>query len=158
MFRTFKASQLQLELNELKHKHRLDLEAQTAQFNREKAEWEKDKKRLEEDLKKDHEIKLREVLSLTKLESQQKIKQLEIDSERRINEVKAASENKMNDEIRRLNQEHYDKLSTAMAKLHEEGNATTKFQQELALKLIGSMPTAKSETKVLTGSLDVSGV
>jgi len=130
---------LRMELEELKHKSRLEIDAIRIDVDRDKRQWEKDKKLELERMEKEHEIKLREVVSLTKLDSEQRIKKAELEYQTKFNEQCAA-----------LNKTHYDKLASAMSKLHEEGNNTTKFTQELALKMMEGMPTSKVQTKVIT--------
>jgi predicted transport protein len=128
-FRSKALSDLRMELAELTHKHKLELEEKKASFDREKKNWVEDKERLVKKMTDEHEIKLKEAVSLANLESMQKIKQAQLDAERAFNE-----------KVGTLNSEHYDKLSAAMTKLHEEGNVTTKFTQELALKMFNQAP------------------
>ncbi len=138
------SSKFRMYLRELKHSHNLEIEGVAANFNREKSHWEEDKQRALNRIVEDHDIKLKEAITLTQLSGQQQAKQAELNFERKLNEATA-----------RLNKEYYDNLTEAMSKLHEEGNLTTKFTQELALKMMGSMPSNKSETRVLTGRVDV---
>lgn len=127
----------QKELEELKSIHRIQLAEKDAALDRTK-----------KDLFQTHELDLKEAITLLKLESQQKTKQLELDFLRKIDELKA-EQNKANTEFRDLlSKEYYDKLSAAMSKLHEEGNLTTKFTQDLALKMFEHAPETK--VRVLT--------
>ncbi len=151
MFRWLTTSALRMELEEIKHKHKLVMAEMSDGIVRDKKHWEEDKARAIKTLQQDYEaklseqaLKLKEAVTLAKLDSEQRIKQAQLDADR-----------KMNAEVAKLNSEHYEKLKESMTKLHEEGNANTKFTQDLALKMIGSMPSNKSETKVLTGTLDV---
>lgn len=136
--------QLRLELEEIKHKHALEIKEMKADISREKKQWDEDRQRMVDKQNQEHEIKLKEVLTLTKLDSEQRIKKAELDFE-----------SKYNKKCEELNATHYDKLAAAMSKLHEEGNVTTKFTQDLALKMMESMPKHKTEntTKVLTGKV-----
>lgn len=45
---------------------------------------------------------------------------------------------KKNDELETMMKDHYKKLSDAMSKLHEDGNAQTKFMQEITNNVIKS--------------------
>lgn len=137
-------SKLRMELAELKHKHGLELKEKTADFMLAKREWVLEKEQLLKTLKEEHRLKLTEMVTLTKLEGQQLSKRAELDAE-----------SKLNSEIKKLTTDHYESLKNAMTKLHEEGNVTTRFTQDLALKMLEGMPSNKSETKVLTGSIDV---
>lgn len=114
---------------------------------------------LSTELTKKHELSLLEATSLLKLDYQQQIKQKELDYERKINELKASQLAKEIVFQQKIQDENYVRLKDAMTKLHEEGNVTTKFTQDLALKMLGQMPVAKSEHKYLSGdlSIDLSG-
>lgn len=139
----FSTKKTRMKIEEMQHKHRLEVAELRAQIEREKKHWEEDKKRLQEKLKADSEIALKEAISLTKLQSEQQIKQAQLDADR-----------KLNQEIAKLNKEHYDKLSESMSKLHEEGNVTTRFMQELSLKMFEKAPKNTVRTEVLTGALN----
>jgi len=143
MFKTLFTAKLRTELAEIKHQHQLEIQEMKAEIAREKKHWEEDKKRTEKQLKDEHEIKLKEVLTLTKLDSEQRIKKAELDAE-----------SKHNQRVEKLNKEYYDKLSESMTKLHEQGNVSTQFTRDLALKMIEGMPRNNAETKVkvLTGT------
>lgn len=150
MFKVWKL-QLQREIEELKSLHRIELKEKEAELMLQIRDREEQLKRREADLVKDAEIKTREVVSLLKLESEQKLRQLEIDFQRKLDAADRKAEQQVVAMKSNLLQEHYDKLATAMSKLHEEGNITTKFTQELALKMMGNAPAHKTETRVLTG-------
>ena len=142
MFAWLSTSKLRMQLAEMEHKHKLQMEEITAKFNREKSEWEKDRERFVSDLKKDSDLKLNEAVTMAKLDYEQRIKQAEL-----------TAQEKINNHTKKLNDENYEKLSTSMTKLHEEGNQSTKFLQEIASKMMGSMPKHKTQTKILTGTV-----
>lgn len=127
------------EIEELKSIHRIEMQ-----------EKEADLRRLKQDLEKTHELKIRETVSLLKLDSEQKIKQLEINAQRDLQRVEQQAAKALLESKEELLKESYDKLSEAMSKLHAEGNVTTKFTQDLALKMFESMPTQKVQTRVIT--------
>lgn len=139
MFGKLVTSKVRMDLEELRHKHKLETEALREQFTTEKRRFEEDKKRHIKQLTEDHEIKLREAVSLSRLHSEQLVKQAEL----RAQEL-------LNAKIAQLNSDHYDKLSESMTKLHEEGNANTRFTKELALSIFKGMPEHKTTTKVIT--------
>lgn len=138
----FKILRLQVkkEIEELKALHRIELAEKEAALSRREIE-----------LKSGHEVKVREVVSLLKLESEQKIKQLELNNQRALDAVKNEAAEAQTRMKEGLLADHYAKLTTAMSKLHEEGNITTRFTQELALKMFESQPVHKTQTKVITG-------
>ena len=144
MFWEQSRSNLRMELAELRHKHKLELEAKEVAFNRSKEQWEADKTLVLKKLTQEHELKLKELATLNKLDTQQQIRQAQLDADK-----------KVNDAVRKLNDESYEALKGAMTKLHEEGNVTTRFTQDIALKLMGE--SNKHETKVLTGTVNVTG-
>lgn len=149
----FLTLKLKRELEEVKSLHRIELAEKEADLKRAYADKEAAIARVEKDLKKENEIKTREVVSLLKLEAEQKQAKLGIDAQVKINQTEQDCAKKLLQMQEALVKEHYEKLSEAMTKLHEEGNLTTKFTQELALKMMGGMPANKSETKVITGSI-----
>lgn len=142
MFAKFFTHKLRMELAELKHKHQLEINEIRANLATEERHWQEDRRRLTAQLKEEHEIKLKEIISLTKLDSDQRIKKAELDAEAKLNST-----------IAELNKVHYEKLQQSMTKLHEEGNVTTRYIQELSLKMFESAPKHKTETKVLTGTV-----
>lgn len=70
---------------------------------------------------------------------QKEINDLKADYDRKMVEVEKKSMDKYNRQLEKLTNENYDKLSKSMAKLHEEGNAQTKFVQDLSKDLIGAV-------------------
>lgn len=130
-------------LNELTHSHNLALEEINARLVREKGNWEEDRERLKKQLTEDSDLKLKEAVVAARLEADQRIASIKLEGDRRVVS-----------EIEKLNKDHYSKLSEAMTKLHEEGNVTTKFTQDLALKMMEGMPKARLETKVITSGND----
>lgn len=134
------SSKFRMLLRELEHENTLHLEETKASFDRERSVWKEDKERLRTQLIEEHELKLKEYTTLARLDYEQKTKQIELIAERKINA-----------EVAKINKDYYDKLTDSMKKLHEEGNVTTKFTQELALKMMSSLPANKTTTKVLTG-------
>jgi len=69
MFQKLFTHKLRTELAEIEHQHQLEIQEMKAEIAREKKHSEEDKKRTEKQLKDEHEIKLKEVLTLTKLDS-----------------------------------------------------------------------------------------
>lgn len=149
---------LQMDLENTKRRKERDLDEATIKFNREKEEWkhdkakmtrefDEDKRRYNKQLADDFAMKEREAISLLKLDSEQKAKQLELNYQRLIQEKEAANvleitrlksdhaNDKMEFQTKTI-QEHYEKLSKALNALHTEGNVNTKFVQELALKML----------------------
>lgn len=145
----------EIEVSKIKSEHQLAMNHLNAEFKQEKKNWDEDKSRLVDQLQKEHDLKLKEILTLTKLDSEQKIKQMQLDSVRSVDDLRNKNIQEMANLKESLLTDHYNKLSEAMGKLHQEGNHQTKFTQEIALKMLEGMPHSKTETKVLTGSLDV---
>lgn len=146
-------SKLRMELAELKQKHQLELEVKQAAFDRAMKNWTEDKERLESKLKQENEIKLTEAVTLTKLESQQRTAQLELDYNRKIEDLKTKNAVALAEYKTKLAEEYHEKLSVALNKLHTEGNVTTKFTQELALKMLEKAPPQTNRIELMKGKL-----
>ena len=106
----------------------------------------------------EHEKKIAEVerlaldqASLVERESKAKLKKMELDHQSGINQLKSDYETKMNLERERLNGEFYARLSSGLEKLHSEGNAQTKFVQEIALKMADVAPKYRAQLDINTG-------
>lgn len=143
MFNKFFSRRLRMELEELKHSHHLVLEKMGATMSLQKRQWEEERIFIEKNIRAEHDIKLKEAVTMTRLDAEQRIKKAELNAEGKLNDRTAA-----------LNKEYYDKLSEAMSKLHQEGNVTTKFTQDLALKMFENSPVNRTTTKVLTGKTE----
>lgn len=144
----------EIEVSKIKAEHQLEMNRLNSEFKQEKKNWDEDKSRLVDQLQKEHDLKLKEILTLTKLDSEQKIKQMQLDATRSVDELRNQNIKEMSNLKESLLTDHYNKLSEAMGKLHQEGNHQTKFTQELALKMLEGMPKNSIETKVLTGKVD----
>lgn len=149
----------QRELEDHKHAIKLQQKEERLAFEREREKWLEDKERMirlhEEDkeitlkrLKEELELSHKETITLLKLDSQQQIKQAELDRDRAIAKIQAESDNKLNEERRKLQEDQYKKLSTELAKLHSEGNSTTKFIQEMSLKMLEQTPGVRANVNL----------
>lgn len=141
----------QMSLEEEKHKQKLDLESKNAIFAREKEIWkaekeelvaraEREKKEFEEHLKKQHDITLQEAVTLAKLDSQQKVKQAELDRDRQITELRTQHAEALSKLRSESAENHYNKLTEAFQEIQLNGDKTSKFVQELALKMVDGFP------------------
>jgi len=146
-----------LELQEEKHKHRLDMEAAEDKLSRTRANLTEDAARRELHLKEEHTLELDKLKTYLKLESEQAIVQGKMDHKRDLaNVVKkyedtVAAANLTNvaelttmkvknaediSEIKsELAKEYYDKMQDALSKMTLEGSSQSKFVQDLALKM-----------------------
>jgi hypothetical protein len=138
-FKTLRLS-VKREIEQLKALHRIELQEANAALEREKLK-----------LAQEHELKITETVTLLKLESQQKIAQQKLDYDRKLDAIKVESDSILMQAKEQVIKEGYDKLSAAMSKLHEEGNVTTRFVQDLALSMTKNPITSK--VKVLTGTV-----
>jgi hypothetical protein len=136
-----------IEIELLDQRSRLALQDAHHNFQREKKNWDLDKERQSVILEENYARKVNEAISLLKLDSDQKVKQIELDYERALQD----KDIKHREEIQRLltqaaqdrvdfqtkvAQEYYDKLNKALVELHSKGNATTQFVQDLAMKML----------------------
>lgn len=137
-----------MKLEEESHKNKLELQEKTALFERERKLFDMEKKELEERLKKEFELKAQEAVVLTRLESQQQVKQTELDKDRALN----AQQAKFNEDLSKVKTEmaesYYKKLTEAFQEIQLNGDKNTKFVQELALKVFDKMPAAHSKFNV----------
>jgi hypothetical protein len=144
MFKLF-ANKLRKELEEIRSLHRIQIKEKEAEIDL-----------LKRNAQQEIEMKTREVISLLKLEADQKNAQLQIDSEKKINEIRHKASEDLLVLKEKVLMDFQEKFTAATAKLHEEGNVTTKFVQDLALNMMGKQPTAKFEAKMITKAEDKS--
>jgi len=139
-----KQREQEMALQRAKHEHELKLATAKAELDRAKTLFEEDKKRIESQLKKDAEIQKQEIVTLTKLDSDQKQAQLRLDFEKQTIEITKKHNEELTTLKIKLEADYYEKLKAALKTLHEEGNASTKFMQELALNMMkqGPVPTS----------------
>ncbi len=137
----FKVLRLQVkkEIEELKSLHRIELAEKESQLTIKLKEQEAS-----------NELKVKEVISLLKLEADQRMKQAEMKHQEQVEQIRRQAANELLSAKEEVLRQGYEKLSTAMGKLHEEGNLTTKFTQQLALSMMKSNPGTKSQVKVVT--------
>lgn len=150
---------MQMQIEVETHKQKLEMESQKALFDREKKVWAQEKQELldkarreksefEERLLKDSEIKMVEAVSLTKLESQQKIAQAQVDAAREINAVRT----EMAEKVARIQQDEsekfYNKLTAAFQEMQLNGDKNSKFVQEMALRILDKTPTANVDLSI----------
>ena len=155
-------SRSQMELERAKHTHQLELDSQKAVFEREKAIWEKDKADLiasherdmeefKESLKREHDLKLQEAVTLTKLESQQKIKQAELDKDREITKLEKEQSKALSELRAKTAEEQFGKFKEIFEEFQMNGDKNSKFIQDLSMKMIENLPTAATRTQVDVG-------
>ncbi len=150
-------------LEQERHTQKLDFDEKKAVFAREKAVWETDRKALEERTarekeefekrtKSEHELKLTEATALVRLDSQQKVKQAELDRDRAITELRTKHAEELSKVKSDLAQEYYERMTKAFSDIQTNGTQSTKFVQELALKMFDSVPrAARTEVDVSVG-------
>jgi len=63
---------------EIEHEHEMKMESKEASFKREKDNWEEDKKRDKDHAEREHDLQLKESITLARLENEQKLKQLDL--------------------------------------------------------------------------------
>lgn len=82
------------------------------------------------------EIKYAQALKSVELDHRQKM----LEQKSTLEELHKAAIDKIKDEYNKkivtLNEEHYSKLKDSLQKLHEEGNATSKFMEQSTLKMM----------------------
>lgn len=148
MFKLF-VLKLKKELEETKALHRIALKEKEAEIDL-----------LKKNAEQEIEMKTREVTSLLKLDAQQKIAKIELDHKKKFEDLRQSSHEETLKLKEQLLLDFQNKFTNAVSKLHEEGNVTTKFVQDLALNMVGNMapklpqPVTKMETKIITEKND----
>jgi len=116
-------------IDELASKHRIEMEA----------------------AKRQGETKQTEIITMLKLESEQKLKQAEISFERAKSDLIAKHRSDLATTESKFAQEYYEKLRDSLEELHTKGNITTKFMQDLTMELLAQSPKLnKTRVKVKT--------
>lgn len=105
---------------------------------------------LEQKLRAEHELALKEAVTLLKLDSEQKISQIKLDYSKKTYASDRAKEQEFLKLKEDLLKENHDKFNQTISKIHEDGNVTTRFVQELAYKMMEKAPATKIETKLIT--------
>lgn len=115
----------EITMNRLQHDFSLEMQGKLAAHQREIARQQVD-----------YEIKLKDLQAV----EVHKINKIQADADEKL--AMAINQHKMEMLAEREKQmcESYEKLSRSMTKLHEEGNAQTKFVQEMAISLLGQAP------------------
>ena len=93
----------------------------------------KDLKEVETTLKKEYASKEKMAVAM-----------MEIEKKEAILKIKGELQTEFNTKSAKANEENYEKLSASLTKLHEEGNATSQYVQELSLKFIDKMSPSKA--------------
>lgn len=165
--------QIQLELDNQKarnamalekdrHAQQLKLDTETAKFSLAKEKWEIEKaelirksdnaaKEVKDTLEREHKISLQEAVSLTKLESQQKVKQAELDRDREINALKMTQVEELSKVRTQAAEDTFKKLSAFIEEVTMKGDKNTNFVQELALKMFNGAPQPRSSVDIEVG-------
>lgn len=96
----------------------------------------------ESKIKKEYEVKEKQVMAM-----------MEIEKKEAILEEKGKLQEDFNKKLSAELQANFDKLSTSLESMHKDGNATTKYIQELSMKVIdkvtpnGSKPLLSNESE-----------
>lgn len=129
-------------IRELEHKFNLEVDRLKAQLEQQKKHFEEDKVRTVAQLKKEHDIKLTEAVTLAKLHAEQEIAKVIKDRDAKFNLT-----------TEKLLKENYDKMTAALDKLHSDGNFMTKYVQELSLKMLEKAPTQTNRVELMRGEI-----
>lgn len=89
-------------------------------------------------MKDKYELKEKQAVSAMEDKISKTINKLEQEHNKAITELEKTLRNEKISELEEMNKIHYKKLSDSMTKLHEEGNAQTKFMQETVQNVIKS--------------------
>lgn len=129
---------LKSELEELKSIHRIEMAEAEAKIEATRTK-----------LEKESEIKLFELASNLRLKHDQAVAKIQLEKDREIDKIRNAAASDLLDAKEKLLADSTARIKDAMTKLHEEGNVTTKFVQDIALKMFEHAPASKSEMKFI---------
>lgn len=140
MFKLFRLK-LEKELAETKLIYEIEIKKKDAE-----------RKILEDSLRADHQLKLTEAVTLLRLDSEQKNKQLELSFQRKMDEFQRGKEQEFLKLKEGLLSDNHNKFNEVISNIHEKGNLTTKFVQELAVKMMEKAPPMRIETKSISAT------
>jgi len=126
-----------------------------------KDEFDRNKKMLEETTK----LEVDKVTTLAKLESEQKVAKIQLEADKRVaavenEKVKAVADlEKRNAEAisqvkQQEAQQHYDRMTKAMAEMNQNGSVHTKNLHEMTMTLLQHARPGVNESRFLTGRID----
>lgn len=135
-----------MELERVKHSFKLEMDGAKKDLERAKQLFEEDKKRLVsqqqdlhtaeiEKLRKEAEINLMELQSLSKLHSEQKVAEATLAKDKAVQALETKYAKDLAALEGKLAKEYYEKMQAALTELHTHGSTQSKFVQELALKM-----------------------
>lgn len=145
-------------LDQERHKHRLEQEKKDVEFQRKKDEWAYEKNKmlkeheteqanLKAELEKKAEMEMLEQSTMSKLKTEQQIAKAHfeaqksvIEKDHEISQLKRQHAEELATLKSDLSKEHYDDLRNNLEKFHTEGNATTKFVQDLSMQMLKNRP------------------
>lgn len=144
-------SRNEMALEKDRHQQQLKLSTEMSKFANEREKWDAERKELQvasdkalkelkDTLEREHKITLQEAVSLTKLESQQKIKQAELDRDREVNKIRMEQAEALAKVRADSAEETYKKLSNFIEEVATKGDKNTKFVQEMALIMMKGAP------------------
>lgn len=137
------------------HKSVLKMQEEKAVFDREKKVWETEKKEIVDRFKRENEeqvnrlkqqsdLSLQEAVTLTKLDSQQKVIQLTVDNDRATSALLTKHATELAQVKTDLAEEYYNKLTKAFTDIQMNGDKNTQFVQDLAMKIFDRVPANKT--------------
>jgi hypothetical protein len=131
-------------LVEARHKFALERETLDARYKRSHEDFHADKAKFEDSLRREYDLKEKETIGLLKLDSEQRSRQAELDRDRAVQELKVKHAEEISKLRSDLATEFYQKMQAELSKLNSEGNANSRFIQELSLKMLDKAPQVNS--------------
>jgi hypothetical protein len=122
----------------------LDATKKTLELDRQRFDSEK------EEIEKKWQNKYDNDIATLALKNEQDLAKVKNDNEKEMIALQEKSAEEVNKKVKEMQDSNYATLQKALTKLHDEGNATTKFMQEITKDLIGNAGNllAGPETKV----------
>jgi len=139
-------------IEEERHNHKLEIKDKDAAAERLKKHAEEDKKRFEEKLQHQFDIKEKEAISLAKLDGEQQVAKLKLEHAQELHDLKVKHAQEVAASSTQSAKEFYEQMKVELSKMNTEGNVNTKLFHEMTLKLIDKAPSIH-EQRQLTGTV-----
>lgn len=131
-----KLENLRLELEQRSSRHQMEMNKERAAFDLEKAKIYEETGREKRNIQAEYDLKFKEAEAVLV----HKIQKVGMEAKEKLQSALNQNKFELLAEREKWMTESYEKLSGSMTKLHEEGNAQTKFVQEMAVTLLGQSP------------------
>lgn len=172
---TAKLQTMELELKNKNSEHDMKMREREHELTLKISTMQEDLVRAKKLAKEEHDIKLQEILSLTKLDSEQKIAKITMDHEQKvvkqqtefdkrlatmeqnhttlISQLKTTNAEQLSKMQQSESAKYHDMLNKALTDLNEKGSVGSRMTHELSMKVLEMARPGVSESRLLTGDI-----